>query len=320
MVFVYGRTPHFLVRGSSMAVISLTDALQVTTIDAPTSEPASIDQLGELGFPADNPDFRAVYDRLMEPLKRRGRYVTPTFRVLRGVDDSSDVERIGGGRVLSRNRCGGLVHAPDAVYLAVGNWVVPAVARLEDPDPDFYACASWVGIDGTAFSAGPAIRVGVLSFIQNFPTAYLSGSNFFFHWPPAEFTTGGIPVLPGHWVTVLLSVSPGGHNAATSLINRTTGDQTQFSFSNAGGPGAEGKTAEWFVSKQQFGTFNTILGDFGQVFFDDCTALDRSAGVLQGGTGNNWDMVTSYIGGTVIAEGDLVTPTVIRCRHVGNPP
>ena len=300
-----------------MPVISLSDELQVTTFEPSAGSEAltaSIDQLQEFGFPPtpDHPDFRAGYDRAIRRLKGRVRYVTPTFHVLGEVDDSPDVGPTAAGKLNSPNWCGGLVRAVSTPFsFVMGSWVVPGVGALAENH--WYNCVSWVGVDGATTPTRPLIRLGVVSAKYGLLPIINSTGSFFFQWSPGPFGVVDVGCAPGDWVVAILSVGPvGSHDAAAWFLNRTRSTGTTFLFSTTGGQGVGGQTAEWIVSKTLFGGERN-LGDFGEVFFDDCHAAS-SSDFVGGGTGIEYDTVDSS--GSLIADSDLITPTVIRCRYV----
>ena len=58
----------------------------------------------------------------------------------------------------------------------------------------------------------------------------------------------------------------------------------------------------------------TPMPDYGEVFFSVCEAGLTSGSVVDGGTGNNINLVQN---GKTLSTGALITPTVVECQYAG---
>ena len=60
------------------------------------------------------------------------------------------------------------------------------------------------------------------------------------------------------------------------------------------------------------------MADYGEVFFSVCEAATTGGVTVDGGTGDNINMINSS--GTVVSDGNLITPTIVQCEYVGTLP
>ena len=58
-----------------------------------------------------------------------------------------------------------------------------------------------------------------------------------------------------------------------------------------------------------------MLPDYGEVFFSVCEGYLANGSVVNGGTGNNINLVQS--GAAPVSTGTLITPTIIQCQYTG---
>jgi hypothetical protein len=117
-------------------------------------------------------------------------------------------------------------------------------------------------------------------------------------------------------VTFLLCVLPGaGSTTATVYIsNVTTGASTSLQFTAPAGTKLVGNCAEWVVEAPTVNGQQSQTADFGEVFFSVCEADTTAGVVVDGGTGDNINQVNSA--GTVVVDGNIISPTVIQCLYV----
>jgi hypothetical protein len=137
-------------------------------------------------------------------------------------------------------------------------------------------------------------------------------------YPNFEVQITNLAVSPGDMVTMLICTS--GPNATTASVyfsNRTTGASTSFSFNAPSGTHLAGNSAEWIVEAPTVGGAQSAIADFGEVFFSVCEAFLTNGNTVNGSTGNNINLT---VGGKVVAEGNLITPTLIQCLYVGPEP
>jgi len=200
----------------------------------------------------------------------------------------------------------------------LGEWVVPDVdAPTEN---QWYYCSSWVGIDGDGGS-GDVCQAGIASQV------YRSGSSlirYFYPWwewfPESEVGITTLPIGPGDMVTALLCAQPGaGATTATVYFsNVTTGASTSVTLSAPGTTRLVGNSAEWIVEAPTVNGQQSLMADFGEVFFSACEANLTNGAVVYGGTGDSINEVNGA--GTVIVDGNLITSSIVQCAYAGPRP
>ncbi len=303
----------------------LPGGLKVTTYDGPprgfdplTAESADLQKFG-LPPRQEDPELQAKYDRFLNRTKGKFHYIPATLRTNSEIFHGPRQRVEAAGTETSTNWSGAVVFAPAGTPFrwVLGEWVIPDVdAPTEN---QWYYAASWVGIDGDG--SGDVCQAGIGSQV------YRSGSSlirYFYPWfewypfPETAITT--LPVGPGDMVTALLCAPPGaGATQATVYFsNVTTGASTSVTFSAPSGTKLVGNCAEWIVEAPTVGGQQSVMADFGQVFFSACEADLTNGTLVYGGTGDNINEVNSA--GTVIVDGNLITPQVVQCLYVGPRP
>jgi hypothetical protein len=97
--------------------------------------------------------------------------------------------------------------------------------------------------------------------------------------------------------------------------NVTTGATTNATLTAPSGTKLVGNCAEWIVEAPTVSGSQSALADYGEVFFSVCEARTNKGTTVNGGTGGNINMTNA--GGTVISDGNLITPTIVQCLYVG---
>ena len=318
-----------------MKHVELSHGIKVTTFEQPpagfnpfAAQPA---ELTRYGFPAMSPDahHQQRYRKVMQQISPKFNYVQPTFEVhedkfhkpLNGSNGSgkqASGARTGAtsaGTETDTNWAGGVVFAPanDSFKWVEGDWVVPNVGAPKQ-NQWFYS-ASWIGIDGDG--SGDVCQAGVECEL------YQSGSsisrNIYTWWewyPLPEVKLTNFPASPGDLITMILcSASGAGSTSATVFMtNRTSGASTSFGFNAPSGTKLAGNSAEWIVEAPTVGGSQSAIADYGEVFFSVCEAVTVKGVTINGGTGDNINMVA---GGAVVSAGNLITPTVVQCFYEG---
>jgi hypothetical protein len=307
-----------------MKRITLEGGAKVVIFDLPPENfdplTASAAELERYGFPdiANDPHHRERYQKLFSQLKRKLKFVEPTFRAIPAKTKASGPFGLPG---TSPNWSGSVISPPQgqSIKWVQGQWVVPnIVAPGSGSSP---ACNSWVGIDGDR--ANDMLIAGVASGLMD-------GKKFFrLFWLWTQTTMVGVDaneltsveVNNGDLITaVICSTQGAGSTSATVyFVNLTTGLSTHFGVSAVGTAAAEtlvGNSAEWVVSAD-LGPIgfspNYQLADYGKVLFNNCEAGMASNGnVLEGGTGNALNMTA---GGQVVSRGILIGPTTVECLY-----
>jgi len=120
-------------------------------------------------------------------------------------------------------------------------------------------------------------------------------------------------------ITMLLcSTQAAGSTTGTVYItNRTTGVSANFSLTAPGTTKLVGNCAEWIVEAPTVGGSQSAIADYGEVFFSVCEAVTNTNATVNGGTGNNINLTS---GGSVVSDGNLITPTIVQCLYAGQLP
>jgi hypothetical protein len=155
---------------------------------------------------------------------------------------------------------------------------------------------------------------------------YQSGSSIthtitpWYEWYPlGQVNITNLPINPGDFVSVLIC-TPQGAGSTTAMIyfyNNSSGVSTSFTIIAPSGTKLVGNSAEWIVETPTVNGVLTQVPDYGEVFFSNCEAYLTSGSVVNGGTGNNINLVQN---GKTLSTGTLVTPTIIECLYTGAQP
>jgi hypothetical protein len=291
-------------------MITLEDNIRIRTFKPPSGfDPLSAtpSELEQHGFPArpDHPRLLKLYQRVFTRLKGRLNYVEPRFRVSR---DESRNRASPAGVFTGDNWSGGVVQPPPgrSFQQVLGHWIVPNTNPIAGR---ILFNSYWIGLDGFVSGTGEALQAGV-----DCVTVGTSKGTFYawVQWAPSPKRAINVAVSAGDLVMVNISAAPGaGATSATiSFANITSGAATSFTISAPPSHQLAGNSAEWIVEAP--GGIGE-LADYGQVFFDDCTAcLAGGSGGAGGGTGQKLDITQ---GSNVISEATLITPLGIQCRY-----
>jgi hypothetical protein len=310
---------------------------------------ADVTDLVKAGFPArpGDPRHLARFNQVLGSVKGKFNYVTPTLRENPGVFhgprkrpvststvststvststvSTSTVSPSAGaaGTETSTNWSGGVAFAPsgETFRWVEGDWVIPNVdAPAENR---WYYCASWIGIDGDG--SGDVCQIGVECEAYRSGTSVTTNIYPWFEWfPYPETAITNFPVRPGDLITALLCTSGAGATSASAYFtNRTTGASTSLTFTAPSGTSLTGNSAEWVVEAPTVGGSQSLMADYGEVFFSVCEAVagDTSGHTttVYGGAGDNINMNDGS--GHEVSAGTLITPTVIQCEYVGTLP
>jgi hypothetical protein len=304
-----------------MAAISLKQDIRITVPEAfpkgfaPLT--ATSEDLQRFGFPPrpSDPRHLARYKRVFDQLKSRGHYVAPTFRVNEDIFHGKRARRTADATESSTNWSGGVVFAPsgDSFRWIEGDWVVPNVGP--PTQNQWYYCANWIGIDGDG--SPDVCQAGVECEV------YQSGSSItrniypWWEWYPLpEVQITNLKINAGDMVTMVLCTGQGAGSTSATLFfsNRTTGASTSFSFNAPSGTSLVGNSAEWIVEAPTVGGAQSAIADYGEVFFSVCEAFTNKGTTVNGGSGDNINMTS---GGSVVSDGNLISPTIVQCLYAG---
>jgi hypothetical protein len=307
-----------------MTVINLDKNVKITTFSPPKKlDPltASAKSLAQAGLPPRPTDPRLLerYQRFFTRTKNKFHYIEPTFRV--DPTKSTHTNRgakNGAGTETYDNWSGGVVYAPSGQSFkwVEGDWVVPNVYPTVQNKWQY--CANWVGIDGDG--SGDVCQAGMIC------AAYQSGSSItrsiypWHEWYPSSWVEiTNLAISPGDFVSVLICTAQGaGSTTATVYFgNHTSGASTSYQITAPSGTTLAGNSAEWVVETPIVNGSLTQMPDYGEVFFSVCEAALTNGSVVDGGTGNNINLVQN---GTTLSTGTLITPTIVECQYAGSAP
>jgi len=306
-----------------MKKVELEEGISVITYAPPpgfdplTARASDVEKFGFPPLPED-PRMMERYKRVFNQIRHKFNYVTPTFRVNRDRVHGPRQRQAAAGTETSTNWSGAVVYAPQGQSFkwVEGDWVVPDVDA--PTQNQWYYSASWIGIDGD--KSGDVFQAGIEC------EAYRSGTSItrniypWWEWyPTPEVAITNFNISPGDYLTFLLCSKQGaGSTTGTVYItNRTTGVSTSVTLTAPGSTKLVGNCAEWIVEAPTVGGSQSAIADYGEVFFSECEAWLTNGNGVNGGTGNNINLST---GGTVVSDGILITPTVVRCEYAGSLP
>ena len=311
-------------------IITLPGDLKVITYEPPRGfDPLTADaaDLKRYGLPPrpDDPHHLARYEHVAKRLQGKLNYIQPTFQRNDGKAHGPRKRLTGAPTETSTNWSGGVVFAPSGQSFnwVEGDWVIPDVdAPTEN---QWYYCANWIGIDGDG--SNDVCQAGVECDVYRSGTTVTRNIYPWWEWfaqgccpgTCCEHQITNLAVNPGDMVTVLICTSGvGATGALVIIVNRTTGDSTWFTISAPTGTSLAGNSAEWIVEAPTVGGAQSSMADYGEVFFSVCEAFLGSGATVNGGTGDNINMINSS--GSEVSAGTLITPTVIQCEYVGTVP
>ena len=307
-----------------MATLKLDKGATITTFPLPPSgfDPltASPGDLARFGFPQrpEDPRLLARYRSVFTRLKGKARYIEPTFKV-----DTSKTTHIQphnkqaatatAGTETSGNWSGGVVYAPagQSFKWVQGEWVCPDV--YAPTQNQAYYNVSWIGIDGDG--SGDVCQAGMVCEVTNNSRQI----NPWHEWFPSSWVNiTNLTVLPGDLISMVICTAGAGATSATiSFANVSSGLSTSYTITAPTGTKLVGNSAEWIVETPGINGQTAQMPDYGEVFFSNCEAGLTNGSTVNGGTGNNINLVQ---GGKTVSTGTLITPTIIQCQYTGAQP
>jgi hypothetical protein len=301
-----------------MSKLALDGGITIHTFKAPRGfDPleASAADVVRHGFPErpEDPRHLARYRHVMGQLKNKFHYIEPTFRI-NAERSHGPRRRVAAGTESSTNWSGGVVFAPEGQSFKwiEGDWVVPNV----DPPTQnqWYYCSNWIGLDGDG--SPDVCQAGFECDVYRSGNSVVRDIYAWWEWYPLpEVKISNFPIDAGDMITMLLCTT--GANATSAsvfLTNRTTGASTSFSFNAPSGTKLVGNCAEWIVEAPTVGGSQSLMADYGEVFFSVCEAFLTNNATVNGGTGDNINMTA---GGKTVSDGNLITPTIVQCLYAG---
>jgi len=178
----------------------------------------------------------------------------------------------------------------------------------------WYYCANWIGIDGDG--SGDVCQAGVECEVFQSGTSISRHIYPWWEWYPApEVQITNLAINPGDLVTMLICTdqAAGSTTATVFFTNRTSGASTSFGITAPANTKLVGNSAEWIVEAPTVGGAQSALADYGEVFFSVCEAVTNTGVTVNGGTGNNINLIA---GGSAVSDGLLITPTIVQCLSV----
>jgi hypothetical protein len=135
-------------------------------------------------------------------------------------------------------------------------------------------------------------------------------------WYPASWVEiTNLAISPGDMILMLICTSGAASTTATIYFgNYTSGVATSYQITAPSGTKLVGNSAEWIVETPRVNGVLTTMPDYGQVFFSVCEAALKNGTVVNGGTGNNINLVQNN---KTVSTGTLITPTIIECQYAG---
>jgi hypothetical protein len=280
---------------------------------------ASAQELQQAGFPPrpTDPQLLERYQSFFGRVAGRLQYVEPTFRV--DPTKSTHTNKgssMGAGTETYDNWSGGVVYAPSGQSFkwVQGDWVVPNV--YPPTQNEWYYCANWIGLDGDG--SGDVCQAGMICSVFQSGTSITRNIFPWHEWYPSDWVEiTNLNVNPGDLISMLIC-TPEGAGSTTAMIyfgNQTSGLATSYEITAPSGTTLVGNSAEWIVETPIVNGQLTQMPDYGEVFFSVCEGYLENGSVVNGGTGNNINLVQS--GTAPVSTGTLITPTIIQCQYTG---
>ena len=304
-----------------MKHVTLDGGIKVATfkIPPPDIDPfaASQAELRMYGLPPvpDDPHQLARYRRVFNHLKRKLTFVEPAFQVNPDRFHGLPRRAVSEGTQLSSGWSGAVVRLPQGQSFRwiEGDFVVP---NVDAPSDGSFYSAVWIGIDGD-----PGIQVfqaGVSCDVHRSGSSVQPSFYAWWEWfPNPEVGIKNLPVSPGDMITMVLCSTQGqGSTEGTVFIaNRTAGIGTSMALTAPANITLLGRSAEWIVEAPNVDGTQSRLADYGEVFFSACEAVTGTGALVDGGSGDNINMVDGTL--SLISVAELITPAVVRCQYVG---
>jgi hypothetical protein len=311
-----------------MSVLNLENNVKITTFTPkPGLDPlkASDKELALAGFPPRPTDPRLLqrYQRFFNRVRDKFRYIEPTFRVdPTKTTHTNKGSKPGAGTETYDNWSGGVVYAPSGQSFkwVQGDWVVPNV--YAPADNQWYYCANWIGIDGDG--SGDVCQAGMICAVYQSGTSITRSIYPWHEWYPASWVEiTNLTISPGDLISMLICTTQGAGSTEATIYfgNQTSGVALSYVITAPVINGVQtklaGNSAEWVVETPIVNGQLTQMPDYGEVFFSTCEAYLTNDDVVNGGTGNNINLVQN---GKTLSTGTLITPTIVQCQYAGSEP
>lgn len=272
---------------------------------------AADEELLRYGFPPKptDPRHRARFERVLSRIKG-GQIIKPELELKPDRFHGPRQRAEAAGTETSTNWSGGVVFAPsgDSFQWVQGEWVIPNVSA-PTAGQSFY-CASWVGIDGDG--SDDVCQAGVECDISPGGVEIYPWIEWF---PYPEVAITNLSVSAGDTVSVLICTGGVGSTSATVYFSDlTSGQSTSLSLTAPAGTTLAGNCAEWIVEAPGVGGQQSVVADYGEVVFISADSATIGGVTVDGGTGDNINMVSSS--NSVVSDGILLAATAVECEYV----
>jgi hypothetical protein len=135
-------------------------------------------------------------------------------------------------------------------------------------------------------------------------------------WPGGPMWIDNLEVAPGDQMSGLICLDLAARSGLIILGNVTSKEGATFSATAPAGEPLAGNSAEWIVQALMINSPFPALARYGSVYFDSAFASTVGAVLLDAGSGNTINMVSSG-GGRVISAPVLVTPSLVKVSYTG---
>jgi hypothetical protein len=307
-----------------MTIINLGNNIRIRTFRPPSGfDPltASAQELAQAGFPdrPTDPVLLARYQRFFNRTKGKFQYIEPTFRVDPTISTHTNKgSTTGAGTETSDNWSGGVVYAPSGQSFkwVQGDWVVPNVYPTAQNQWQY--CANWIGLDGDG--SKDVCQAGMLCSVFESGNSITRNIYPWHEWyPSSSVEITNLNISPGDMISMVICTAKGvGSTTATIYFgNQTSGISTSYQITAPSGTTLSGNSAEWIVETPVVNGVLSDMPDYGQVFFSTCEAYLTNGSLVNGGTGNNINLVQS---GKTLSTASLIAPTIVECQYAGPNP
>jgi hypothetical protein len=272
---------------------------------------ASDSELAEKGLPGHNDKFWDRYSKNKDRLQ----YLQPEFIFNDAPISTPNVGSNKAGTETYTNWSGGVIYAaPGTGFQSVtGEWVVPDVKPATQSNWEYHV--NWIGIDGDG--SPDVLQAGVISeSYWSTNGSYLNDLLFWHEWyPQGLVVVSNFAFRAGDLISMTItSTGPGATSATINVLNATTGVYTSYTITAPTGTHLVGNSAEWIAEVPTVSGKIGTMPDYGQIFFSQAQATQSDGTVVNGGTGNNINIVQNNV---MLSQGTLITPTIIQAQYVG---
>ena len=132
--------------------------------------------------------------------------------------------------------------------------------------------------------------------------------------PLSRVEITNLTINPGDLVTMLICTAQGAGSTSATIYfgNQTSGISTSYTITAPGGHQAGRQQRRMDRRNSGVNGVLTQMPDYGEVFFSTCDAGLTNGTTVNGGTGNNINLVQA---GATVSTGALITPNVIQCQY-----